>query len=90
MSNCCIHAYVSGRVQGVWFRAFTRDQAQQHHVSGWAKNLSDGRVEVLLEGSRPNVDDVLKALEKGPPLAKVKGLEQEETSCRNLTGFTIE
>ncbi len=53
--QCCVHAFVSGRVQGVWFRAFTKKQSMKVHVTGWAKNLADGRVEVMLAGSSKNI-----------------------------------
>jgi len=50
MAKICVHSFVSGKVQGVWFRQSTKEQALKQDVTGWAKNLSDGRVEVLLCG----------------------------------------
>jgi len=64
-------ALVSGRVQGVFFRDFTRRTARQHGVAGWVRNLPDGRVEALLEGEAAAVETVLAALRDGPPAARV-------------------
>lgn len=86
---CCVHAYVSGRVQGVSFRAFTRQQALQHDVAGWAKNLPDGRVEVMLQGLPDNVHRVLDALRQGPPHAQVTDLWQTDVAPQSLQGFSI-
>lgn len=87
-SRCCIHAYVSGRVQGVWFRAFTREQALARSVTGWARNLPDGRVEVMLEGAETDVNAVLDALRQGPPLAQVTDLLQESVELQHFEAFT--
>ena len=62
---------VGGRVQGVFFRDSTRREAQQRGVSGWARNLPDGRVEVVLEGGPDEVAAVLSWLRDGPPHARV-------------------
>lgn len=88
-AQCCIHAYISGRVQGVSFRAFTREQALLHDVTGWAQNLADGRVEVMLEGSRDQVFQVLDSLRQGPVQASVTDLMQEEVTPQYFKDFTI-
>lgn len=89
MPHTAIHAFVSGRVQGVWFRAFTRAQAKKYSVQGWARNLADGRVEVQLEGAQQAVEQVLNALHKGPRLAKVKEIIKEVVACQNCQDFSI-
>lgn len=66
------HLYVSGRVQGVCFRANTRDWAQANNVSGWVRNLLDGRVEAVLEGEEEDVKKVISLVKKGPASAFVK------------------
>jgi acylphosphatase len=71
-------ARVRGRVQGVWYRASTAQQAQSLGVHGHARNLDDGSVEVLAVGTAPAVDALLAWLSEGPPLAKVTGVEVEE------------
>ena len=79
---------VGGRVQGVWFRAATREQALRLGISGYAKNLPDGRVEVLASGD----DEAIAALERwlwqGPPLAKVDSVIRQELPSASITpGF---
>lgn len=69
------HLYVSGRVQGVFFRANTRDWAQAFNVCGWVRNLWDGRVEAVLEGEEEDVKRVVSLVKKGPPGALVKEFE---------------
>jgi acylphosphatase len=66
------HLFISGTVQGVSFRASTREQARQRAVTGWVKNLKDGRVEALLQGPRDKVDEVIQWCHRGPPAAKVE------------------
>jgi acylphosphatase len=68
------HIFISGRVQGVGFRHFTKSNAKKLGLTGWVKNLPDGRVEVLIQGSENQISEMLKLLEKGPPAAKVTSL----------------
>lgn len=78
MDKVCRHVYLSGRVQGVGFRAFTRRNAQRLGVSGWVKNLSDGRVEAVIYGDKDKVEDLISRMETGPSLAEVEDIEVEE------------
>lgn len=71
MAKICLHVRVVGRVQGVWFRRFTQQQAEAHGVVGWVRNLADGSVEALLCGEEINVHHVEAWLNKGPELATV-------------------
>jgi acylphosphatase len=71
------HVFVSGRVQGVFFRAFTREKAKEHGVMGWVRNLPDGRVEAVLEGEKDSITRVVAELKVGPPYARVEGLKIE-------------
>lgn len=86
MAQICVHAYVSGRVQGVWFRHFTREQAQASGLTGWVRNLDDGRVEALLCGEEKAVRHVEAWLSQGPELANVAEVVSEE--CAPETEFT--
>ena len=70
-------ARVRGRVQGVWYRASTAEQAQALGIHGHARNLDDGSVEVLAIGRPDAVDTLLRWLSQGPPLARVSGVEVE-------------
>ncbi len=77
MSQLALHVWITGRVQGVWYRQSTKEQADVHGVNGWVKNLSDGRVEAMLVGE-PNAVRQLEAwLSLGPELAKVADVEVE-------------
>jgi len=87
--DICLRGHVSGRVQGVSFRAFVRTEAQRAGVSGWAKNLADGRVEVLLCGAEAAVRTVAEALHRGPPHARVSAVVLHDEPCAGVTGFTI-
>lgn len=80
---------VSGRVQGVAFRAATRAQALTLGLQGYAKNLPDGRVEVLAHGAESAVAQLAEWLPQGPPAARVSGVEISEASWSGTTGFGI-
>ncbi|MDT8318796.1 MAG: acylphosphatase [bacterium] len=66
---------VSGRVQGVFYRATTRETALSHHLTGWVRNLSDGRVEAMLEGEKGNIEKVIEWCRSGPSAAAPSDLE---------------
>ena len=86
-----LHVLVSGRVQGVGFRFFTKKSADERGLSGWVRNLSDGRVEALIQGADTDLDHINKELRSGPLLAKVTELEVREISfSQSLEGFNIE
>lgn len=68
----CVRCFVSGRVQGVFFRAATRRKAEELHLCGWVRNLADGRVEVLACGSETAVRALQEWLWEGPPHAAVR------------------
>lgn len=68
---------ISGMVQGVFFRAYTRDKAVSLGVTGWIRNLHDGRVEGLFEGDEPAVSQLIGWCRKGPPSARVTDVEVE-------------
>lgn len=78
-----------GRVQGVGFRWFVREQAQEIGVAGWVKNLPDGSVEAAAEGTPPQLDRFESILRQGPPSARVEGVEVEEVGGVGGDGFEI-
>lgn len=80
-------AWVSGIVQGVWYRASTRTEAKRLQVNGYAKNLPDGRVEVLMSGSRDAVETLSQWLQVGPPRAKVTQVIFEDLPFEQREGF---
>jgi len=82
--------FVTGRVQGVCFRDSTRRQARSLGLSGWVKNLDDGRVELLAEGPEADVNALIKWCHGGPPIAKVDGVEVHwESEAEGLGEFRI-
>jgi acylphosphatase len=78
---------VSGRVQGVFFRASARQQALSLGLAGHAKNLADGRVEVLASGRGEALDAMQQWLWQGPPAAKVAKVFREDLTEQDLFGF---
>ena len=69
------HVLVSGRVQGVFYRAETRDHARSRRLGGWVRNRPDGRVEAVFEGPRAQVESMIDWCRKGPPLAHVTSVD---------------
>lgn len=69
------HVFVSGRVQGVFFRSETRYEAQKRDVKGWVRNLRDGRVEAVFEGEQEAVKELVEFCKRGPHGAKVRHVE---------------
>jgi acylphosphatase len=80
---------VSGKVQGVFFRASTRFEAERLEITGYARNLSDGRVEVLACGEPDAVEQLRVWLTRGPSQAKVSGVASEPVPYQDLPAFTI-
>jgi acylphosphatase len=81
---------ITGMVQGVFFRAKTRNEAIRNNVKGWVRNLSDGRVEAVFEGKPEDVDRVVNWCRIGPSLAAVEHVEvTEETYTGTFTDFSI-
>ena len=81
--------FIKGRVQGVGYRAFARRAAQQLGLSGWARNLSDGRVEVRVSGSSDLLARYEKELKKGPGHGKVDEIESRPSSPESFVEFLI-
>lgn len=80
-------ALVSGRVQGVGYRHFVRQQAYDLALTGYAENLSDGRVEVVAEGDRATLELLLLKLKRGPAHALVEAIDISWGQASNLQGF---
>ncbi len=77
-----IHITIEGRVQGVGFRYFTREQAEKLHLTGWVRNTFDGNVEAYAEGSQPELDSWLALLQRGPVSAFVTNIHKEWTPAQ--------
>jgi len=80
---------ISGLVQDVWFRASTARQAARAGVDGWVRNLADGRVEAVLEGTADAVNEMIDFCSRGPEMARVDRIEVVEESPENLEAFQI-
>lgn len=84
------HLFIEGRVQGVFYRAFTRDVAVELGLKGWVKNLADGRVEAVLEGDEEKIGEAIRQCYKGPPASYVKDIDVEwEDWSGEFKGFEI-
>ena len=81
--NVRAHAYISGNVQGVFFRYETKKQAEIYGVNGWAKNLPDGKVECIFEGEKENVEKIIEFCEQGPTAANVTSIDVEWEEWKN-------
>lgn len=85
----CYRCLVGGRVQGVFFRSSAREQAMRLGVSGYARNLPDGRVEILACGEVDAVKQLRDWLREGPPAAQVTGVACEPLDYQHQLGFDI-
>ena len=84
------HVYVSGRVQGVFFRAHAAREAMRLGLVGWVRNLPDERVEAVFEGERAKVEEMISWCRRGPKAAKVEGLKLEYASpTGEFSGFEV-
>lgn len=85
-----VRVLVCGRVQGVFFRAATSEQARALGVCGWVRNRSDGQVEIVAEGRASNVEAFLMWCQQGPPRARVDRVEVvDEIPCEEFVGFEV-
>jgi acylphosphatase len=83
------HVLVSGRVQGVYYRATTRETARERGIDGWVRNLDDGRVEAVFEGDREAVDEMVAWCHSGSPRAEVEDVEVTYGDPEGIEGFEI-
>ncbi len=86
----CLHCLVSGKVQGVFYRAAAREQAARLGVTGWARNRADGSVELLACGERDAVRQFQDWLRAGPPQARVSSVACEPADYQPLGDFLVE
>ncbi|MGV8074772.1 MAG: acylphosphatase [Syntrophobacteraceae bacterium] len=91
MSKRRVRVWIKGRVQGVFFRAYTRDAAVKEGLSGWVKNMADGKVEALFEGDADKVERLIEwCRNEGSPLSRIESLEiREEVYQGDLDSFEI-
>ena len=75
-----VHVWIAGRVQGVYFRAYARDAGRSIGVSGWVRNLPDGRVEAVFEGDEERAKKMIEWCYNGSPLSRVEAVDIHEES----------
>ncbi|MCB1479398.1 MAG: acylphosphatase [Tepidamorphaceae bacterium] len=84
-----VHVVVRGRVQGVWYRGWTNEQAMTLALDGWVRNRRDGTVEAVLIGPRQSVDTMLSKMRDGPPAAQVENVEIVAEGVSAPSGFSV-
>lgn len=83
------HVKIYGRVQGVWFRAHTKEMAERLGIKGWVRNVPDGSVEAVFEGDDEAVEKIIEWCHHGPPLARVKKVEVSYEEPKGERDFRI-
>ena len=89
MTDVRAHVWVSGRVQGVWYRQSCSVEARSAGVSGWVRNCADGRVEAVFEGPGEVVDRMVSWCRVGPPRAAVERVDVVREAPEGLSGFSV-
>jgi acylphosphatase len=89
MTVAARHVCVTGRVQGVFFRAWTRDQARELGIGGWVRNCADGSVEAHIEGDDAAIETLISRLHHGPRSAQVDDVRVTDGFLQNFETFEV-
>jgi acylphosphatase len=84
-----IRLYISGTVQGVFFRQFIKENADKNNIKGFVRNLENGKVEVFLEGDSDNIDKMISLSKRGPQHAQIRSVEEKEEHFQDFKDFRI-
>lgn len=84
-----IRIIISGEVQGVLFRSFVKSRANELGLRGFVRNLEDGDVEIVVQGPKEAIDELLKKCSKGPEIAVVKNMTTKKVDDQDFSGFEI-
>ena len=84
-----VRLYITGTVQGVFFRGFVKENAERHNVKGFVRNLEDGRVEVFLEGNSQDVNKLIEICKKGPKHSMIRKVEEKPEKFQDFKGFKV-
>lgn len=84
-----VRLYITGVVQGIFFRIFIKENAERNNVKGFVRNLEDGRVEIFLEGETDNVNKMIELCEKGPKHAQIKNVEMKPERFQGFRNFKV-
>jgi len=85
----CVHLIVSGNVQGVFFRSNTRDKATELGLKGYAKNLANGNVEIVVQGDESKINELVEFIKSGPGVSKVENVQITHKDSENFESFEI-
>lgn len=84
-----VRLYVDGTVQGVFYRAFVKENAERYNVKGFVRNLDDGRVEIFLEGDVNDVNKMIELCSKGPKHSMIRKVEAKAERFQDFKGFKV-
>ena len=84
-----VRLYISGIVQGIFFRAFVKENAERYNVKGFVRNLEDGRIEVFLEGDTEDVNKMIELCKKGPKYSQIENVEVKLEKFQGFKEFKV-
>jgi len=84
-----IRVYVTGTVQGVFFRGFIKENAERNNLKGFVRNLEDGRVEMFLEGNSEDVNKMLEVVKTGPKHSQIRNVETRDEKFQSFKNFKV-
>jgi len=84
-----IRLYITGTVQGIFFRAFVKENAERYNVKGFVRNLEDGRIEIFLEGNAEDVNKMIELCRKGPKQAQIRKVEEKPEKFQDFKAFKV-
>ena len=84
-----VRLYITGTVQGVFFRAFVKENAERYNVKGFVRNLEDGRLEIFLEGNVNDVNKMIELCRKGPRHSEIRKVEEKKEHFQDIKNFKV-
>lgn len=84
-----VRLYISGNVQGVFFRSFIKENAERYNVKGFVRNLEDSRIEVFIEGNADDVNKMMDLCKKGPKHAQIRKIEEKPEKFQDFKTFKV-
>ena len=84
-----VRLYITGTVQGIFFRAFVKENAERNNIKGFVRNLEDGRVEIFLEGDSDSVNKMIELCKKGPKHSQIKDVEIKLEKFQDFKTFKV-
>ena len=84
-----VRLYITGTVQGVFFRGFIKQHAEKYNVKGFVRNLDDGRIEIFLEGDVDDVEKVIEICKKGPKHSQIRNVEEKSERFQDFKTFKV-